>query len=132
DVMDFYRIRFKDSTRQEYWHDNQWKPTKTYTEEFRFKSGKVVRDTLIYTHHGPIVYNEYKKENYGKNAPAGHAMKWIAHYTAGSDLSTFLALNKARNYDDYRKALSTYSAPAQNFVFASNENDIAITVNGKL
>lgn len=132
DVMDFYRIRFKDDTRKEYWHDNQWKPAKTYIEEFRFKNGRVVRDTLIYTHHGPVVYNDDKKENYGKNAPAGHAMKWIAHYSAGSDLSTFLALNRARNYDDYRKALSVYSAPAQNFVFASNENDIAITVNGKL
>ena len=132
DVMDFYSIRFKDDTKKEYWHDNQWKPTHTYIEEFRFKNGKTVYDTLVYTHHGPVVYNEDKKENFGKNAPAGHAMRWIAHYAGGSDLATFIALNKARNYDDYRKALSYYAAPAQNFVFASNENDIAITVNGKL
>lgn len=132
DVMDFYKIKFKDNSKKEYWYDNQWKPTKIYIEEFKFKNGKVVKDSLIYTHHGPIVYNEAKKENYGKNAPAGHAMKWIAHYATGSDLMTFYGLNRAKNYDDYRKALSVYSAPAQNFVFASNENDIAITVNGKL
>lgn len=132
DVMDFYKIKFKDSSKKEYYHDKQWKPTQIFIEEFKFKSGKTVKDSLIYTHHGPIVYNEQKKSNHSLSTPAGHAMRWIAHYTAGSDLMTFLALNKAKNYDDYRRALEVYSAPAQNFVFASNGNDIAITVNGKL
>ena len=44
----------------------------------------------------------------------------------------FYYLNRAKNYDDYRKALTYYVAPAQNFVFASNQNDISITPNGKL
>jgi penicillin amidase len=39
-------------------------------------------------------------------------------------------LNKANNYDDYRKALTYFTAPAQNFLFASIDNDIAITPNG--
>lgn len=132
DVMDFYAIKFKDASKKEYWHDNAWKPTQIFIEEFKVKGGKTVKDTLIYTHHGPIVYNQHSKDNFSKNAPAGHAMKWIAHYATGSDLMAFYALNRAKNYNDYRKALSVYSAPAQNFIFASNENDISITVNGKL
>ncbi len=132
DVMDFYKIKFKDDTKKEYWYDGQWKPSTIYIEEFKMKSGKVIKDTLIYTHHGPIVYNEQKETNFNKSTPAGHAMKWIAHNTVGSDLLTFLKLNKAKNYEDYREALAIYSAPAQNFVFASNSNDIAITVNGRL
>ncbi|WP_248284782.1 penicillin acylase family protein, partial [Pedobacter fastidiosus] len=40
-------------------------------------------------------------------------------------------LNRGKNYNDYRKALTFYTAPAQNFVFASVDNDIAITPNGK-
>jgi penicillin amidase len=132
DVMDFYKIKFKDDTKKEYWYDGQWKPSTIYIEEFKMKNGKVIKDTLIYTHHGPIVYNEQKETNFNKSTPAGHAMKWIAHNTVGSDLLTFLKLNKAKNYEDYREALAIYSAPAQNFVFASNSNDIAITVNGRL
>lgn len=132
DVMDFYSVKFKDESKKEYWYNNQWKTTKIYIEEFKLKGGKIVKDTLIYTHHGPIVYNQDRKENFSKDAPSGHAMKWIAHFNTGSDLMAFYGLNRAKNYDDYRKALSLYSAPAQNFVFASNENDIAITVNGKL
>ena len=132
DVMDFYKIQFKDSTQQAYLHEGKWKETTTYIEEFKLKSGKVIKDTLVYTHHGPIVYNKNKSTNYEKSAPGGHAMKWIALYTEGSDLMAFYGLNRAKNYDDYRVALSKYAAPAQNFIFASNENDIAITVNGKL
>jgi penicillin G amidase len=40
-------------------------------------------------------------------------------------------LNRGKNYDDYRKALTYYTAPAQNFIFASADKDIAITPNGK-
>ena len=36
----------------------------------------------------------------------------------------------AQNYEDYVDALSNYESPAQNFVFASVEGDIALWVNG--
>jgi penicillin G amidase len=132
DVMDFYKIKFKDNTKSQYWYEGQWKPVTKRIETYKLKSGKIVQDTILYTHHGPIIYDVEKETNFGKNAPAGHAMRWIAHETGGSDLLAFYMLNKAKNYDDYRKALATYTAPAQNFIFASNQNDIAITPNGKL
>ncbi len=131
DVLDFYKIKFKDKTMKEYWHDNQWKKTEQRIETFVLKGGKVISDTLYLTHHGPIIYTENKETDFNKNAPAGHAMRWITNETDGADLLTFYYLNKAKNYDDYRKALTYYTAPAQNFVFSSNQNDIAITPNGK-
>lgn len=132
DVMDFYQIKFKDASRSEYWHDGKWKPVTKRIEKFKLKGGVTMVDTLLSTHHGPIVYNANEEKNFGKNTPAGHAMRWIALETEGSDILAFYHLNKAKNYDDYRKALSYYVAPAQNFIFASNGNDIAITPNGKL
>jgi penicillin amidase len=43
----------------------------------------------------------------------------------------FYLLNRGKDYSDYRKALTYFTAPAQNFIFASNDKDIAITPNGK-
>ncbi|MEL7531686.1 MAG: penicillin acylase family protein, partial [Bacteroidota bacterium] len=43
-----------------------------------------------------------------------------------NDMKTFLGLMKSKNYTDYETAISTYSCPAQNFVFASVSGDIAI------
>ncbi len=132
DVMDFYEIKFKDKTQKEYWYNGAWKPTTMRVEEFVIKGKpEVLKDTVYSTHHGPIVYNVASEKNFNKNTPVGHAMRWVAH-EEGADLLTFYYLNRAKNYDDYRKALTYYVAPAQNFIFASNQNDIAITPNGKL
>lgn len=132
DVMDFHQIRFRDATFGEYWHDGAWKSTTRYIETYHMKDGSKVVDTLYYTHQGPIVYHREQSANYASNIPAGYAMRWVANETDGADLLTFHYLNRATNYDDYRKALTYFTAPAQNFVFASNEGDIAIVSNGKL
>jgi len=132
DVLDWYNIKFKDSSKKEYWFDNKWLPIKKRIENIKISNGQTVTDTVFYTHHGPVVYtSEQRPDNFSKanNIPTGHALKWVAHM-GSNDIRTFIALNKAKNYTDYRKALTYYNAPAQNFVFASFENDIAITPNG--
>jgi penicillin amidase len=67
----------------------------------------------------------------GSGNYSGYAMKWIGHI-GGNNQKTFLELNKAKNYEEYVNALSYYTAPAQNFVFASNEGDIALWIQGKM
>jgi penicillin amidase len=132
DVLDWYNIKFKDSSKKEYWFNNKWLPVKKRIENIKISNGQTVTDTVFYTHHGPVVYtSEQRPDNFTKanNIPTGHALKWVAHM-GSNDIRTFIALNKAKNYTDYRKALTYYNAPAQNFVFASFENDIAITPNG--
>ncbi len=130
DVLDFYQIKFKDNTHQQYWYNNAWKKTNKVLEQIKIRGAKTEIDTVYYTHQGPVVY--LQKTNYSKaaNVPVGSALRWIAH-DKSNELMTFYYLNRGKNYNDYRKALTYFSAPAQNFVFASNENDIAITPNGK-
>lgn len=129
DVLDFYTIRFRDKSRREYWHDKQWKPVRTRIETIKVKGKPDVVDTVVYTHHGPVVYNAQAKP-FRQNIPVGHAARWIAHEKS-NELRCFYQLNRAKNFADYRKALSYYVAPAQNFIFASNQNDIAISPNGR-
>ena len=130
DVLDFYQIKFKDDKHDSYWYNNKWNATKPRYETIKIKGGKDIVDTVYYTHHGPIVY--FQKPNYSRanNVPTGHALRWIAH-DKSNELKTFYLMNRAKNYDDYRNALPYFTAPAQNFIFASADNDIAITPNGK-
>jgi penicillin amidase len=129
DVLDWYQVKFKDASKQEYWHDGKWKKTTMRIETFKIKGKKDMVDTIFFTHHGPVVYLSHEKP-FRSNIPVGHALRWIAHEKS-QELTTFYQLNRAKNYADYTKALTYYSAPAQNFVFASNEGDIALWVNGK-
>jgi penicillin amidase len=129
DVLDWYQVKFKDASKREYWHDGKWKKTKLRIETFKIKGKKDFVDTVFFTHHGPVVYLSHEKA-FKSNIPVGHALRWIAHEKS-QELTTFYKLNRAKNYADYTDALRFYSAPAQNFVFASNEGDIALWVNGK-
>ncbi|MFA6278052.1 MAG: penicillin acylase family protein, partial [Pedobacter sp.] len=130
DVLDFYQIKFKDNTHKNYWYNNEWKNTSQRLEKIKIRGSADEIDTVYYTHQGPVVY--FQKPNFSKasNVPIGNALRWIAH-DKSNELMTFYYLNRGKNYTDYRKALTYYTAPAQNFVFASADNDIAITPNGK-
>ena len=131
DVLDFYNLKFKDSTYTRYWHDKQWKKTTMRLEKIAVRGGKTLIDTVYYTHQGPVVYiKKPEKFSRANPIPEGSALRWIAHESS-NELKTFYLLNRSNNYNDYRKALTFFTAPAQNFVFASTENDIAITATGK-
>ncbi|MBE9582830.1 penicillin acylase family protein [Mucilaginibacter sp. JRF] len=132
-VLDWYQIKFRDAKKTEYWYKNRWNKVTRRIEEIAVKGKPTIYDTVLYTHHGPVVYESADKKN--KQAPeyipVGNALRWIAH-DESDEFKTFYLLNRAANYADYRKALQYYSAPAQNFIFADVNKDIAITPNGKI
>lgn len=125
DVVDWYKIKFN-GDRSQYWHDNQWKDTNYRVEEILVRDGETYLDTVLYTHHGPVTYDHNFLSD---NPKSGYAMKWIGH-EGGNNQRPFLGLNRAKNYDDYVAAIKEYTAPAQNFVFASTEGDIALWIQG--
>ncbi|GGF05328.1 penicillin acylase family protein [Hymenobacter cavernae] len=130
DVLDWYQLKFKDNTRREYWHDGRWKPVRRVVERIKVRGLPDRLDTVLYTHHGPIVYDHNEKP-FLPQTPILHAMRWTNH-DAANEYLTFYRLNRARNYQDYTAALATYGAPAQNFIFADSQKDIAIWPNGLL
>lgn len=129
DVLDWFEIKFKDAKRAEYFYNGAWQVTQQRIEEIKVRGAATVRDTLIYTHHGPVPYRE-KEKPFNLETPAGAAMRWTAH-DASREMMTFLQLNRARNYEEYVAAIANFDCPAQNFVFADTAGDIAIWHNGK-
>ncbi|WP_412561292.1 penicillin acylase family protein [Winogradskyella sp. MIT101101] len=126
DVIDWYKIEFN-KDRTQYKYDGQWKDFTIRVEDIKIKGKENYKDSVLYTHHGPVVYDQ----NFMSDEElVGYAMKWIGH-EGGNNQKTFLELNKAKNYDDYVSALKYWNAPAQNFVFASTEGDIALWIQGK-
>jgi penicillin amidase len=130
DVLDWYQLKFKDASRREYWHDGRWKPVRRVVERIKVRGQPDRLDTVLYTHHGPVVYDRPEKPFLAGQVPVAHAMRWTAH-DAANEFRTFYGLNRAHDYQDYTAALSTYGSPAQNFIFASDARDIAIWPNGR-
>ena len=127
DLVDWYTIEFKDEKREEYKYDNKWLKTKKVVEEIQVKGGSTFYDTIVYTHYGPIAYDQNLTK---EKEPINLAMRWTAH-DASLEVVALNKINKASSYDDFVEASSYYTGPPQNMSFASTSGDIAIWVNGK-
>ena len=125
DVIDWYKIELNDN-RTQYKFDNEWRNVSIRIEDIKIKGKESYKDSVLYTHHGPIVFDKNFKSD---NEKSGYAMQWTGHIPSNGQ-KTFLDLNKAKNYNDYANALKHWVAPAQNFVFASTEGDIALWIQG--
>lgn len=120
DSVDWYKITFKDEKQEHYKFDGKWLKTSREHQNIKIRGKKDYEFDLIYTHHGPVVPSN--------SFPL--ALRWVAH-DASLEFKTFFLLNRAKNYNDYREALKHYSCPAQNFIFADVNGDIAISPSGK-
>lgn len=127
DLADWYKITFRDGKRDQYLLDGEWVDTRKVVEEIRSRDGSVFYDTVVYTHWGPVTYDH----NFGADSDLnGYAFRWISH-DPSEEISAFFRLNRAKNHAEFSEALNFFSAPAQNFVFASVSGDIAIRIQGK-
>ena len=129
DVRDYYEIKFKDETKSEYWYNNNWRQSEIVVENYNMKDGSVFKDTMAYTVFGPVMYDDHYN---GKGRVADSrtlAVRWKAHESS-NELKTFALLNKAKNLQDYEKAISSFACPGQNFAFASKSGDIAMWQQG--
>jgi penicillin amidase len=127
DVLDYYELKFKDSTQKEYWFNGNWQATTNRQEIIKVKDSADVVENIAMTHWGPAMYDAHYQnpQSLGRNL----AVKWTGH-NASTGVETFYKLNRAKNYDDYLNAISLWKCPGQNFVFASKSGDIAIKQQG--
>ncbi|NOT51123.1 MAG: penicillin acylase family protein [Chitinophagaceae bacterium] len=128
DVKDYYEIKFRDRSKNEYWFNGQWTKTDLRPETIKVKGGKTLHDTVAYTIFGPVMYDESFPDD--SASKKNLAVRWVAHDPSNEGM-TFYKLNRAKNYDDYENAIRSFECPGQNFVFASKSGDIAIWQQGK-
>lgn len=127
DVKDYYEIKFKDAGMNEYWFDSAWLKTTKREEIINVRGKAVLKDTVVYTLFGPVIYDH--------NFPAAegnkkyYAVKWKAH-DPSNETMIFYKLNRAKNYNDYTEAIKYLTCPGQNPVFACKNGDIAIWQQG--
>jgi penicillin amidase len=127
DVLDYYELKFKDSTQKEYWFNGAWKATTNRQEIIKVKDSADVVENIAMTHWGPAMFDAHYQNPQSKGRHL--AVKWTGH-NASTGVETFYKLNRAKNFDDYLAAISLWKCPGQNFVFASKSGDIAIKQQG--
>ena len=129
DVMDFYDIKFKDDSKQQYWYNGQWTDSKLRIEQIKVRGSETIYDTVAYSVFGPVMYD--KSFTNVSSADKAVAIRWKAH-DPSNELLMWWQLNRAKNYDDYAAAIKYFTCPVQNIVFASKRGDIALWQQGEI
>jgi penicillin amidase len=118
DDIDFYAEKLnEDSTK--YLLDGEWKDLLIKTEIIKTKEGEEIEKKLRFTHRGPIV-NDFKQ---GDETPL--SIRWLGNEMSNEIRSVFL-LNRAKNWNDFRDAVSTFKAVSQNVVYADVAGNIGL------
>jgi penicillin amidase len=128
DVKDYYEIKFKDDSKQDYWFNGQWEKTKLRVETIKVLGANSILDTVAYTVFGPVMYDKSFSTQLSKGKAI--ACRWVAH-DASNEGRMWFYLDRAKNYDDYHNAIQGFVCPGQNMLFASKTGDIAIWQQAK-
>jgi penicillin amidase len=107
-----------------------YRPTPNETSTYD-EAGGMTTITLkvrIVPHHGPLMSDVDPDL-----AAAGPALslKWTA-LEPGKVANTLVLLDRAQNWDDFRKALAPFQAPSQNFIYADVDGHIGWQVPGQI
>lgn len=123
DEMDFYveTLHAEDSTRYKF--NGEWKPLELRQEEIKVKGGEAVMRTNAFTHRGPLI-SKFKKV---ESQPI--SMRWTGNEYS-NELRSIYMLNKAKNWNEFRDALSTMGAVSQNVIYADVEGNIGLQTAG--
>ena len=125
DVMDYFHEELDDlENPTSYLLDGSWVPLSTTVEEYYDPSGSLIaRDTIHFTHRGPIRFNAYL-------GPL--SIRWTNLEANGIDQGEgFMRAALARSVDELLMAMEGYSPSAQNMVMADRAGAIAIRSTGR-
>jgi penicillin amidase len=126
DVKDFYEIEKIDNSS--YRFDGKQMPFDKKIEIIKIKGKPDFIDKVNYSVHGPVIYDETFDDPV--KSKKNIALTWMAHRGTNELLSVYL-LNKAKNYQEFTDALMHFQCPAQNFVYADRQNNIAMWGQGQ-
>jgi len=136
DDTDFFILKKDSSDNNKYIYKNRSEFPDSSVQNIRIKD---VADEYIFTVYstivGPVISNLEKVGFMGNqkfrndNSSELLTFKWTG-YESSDELEAFYNINNAKNWDEFQKALKTYSAPALNFVYADTSNNIGYHAAG--
>jgi penicillin amidase len=127
DVQDVYLEKFDPKDAHRYLTPAGWRDAEVRHEEIKVRKGftDAATDTqtldVTVTRHGPIVL-----EKDGKR----YALRWTALDPKLNNSDGVYWLNRARNWSEFQKALSHYTPPMQNMVYAGSDGHIGYYAAG--
>ncbi len=122
-----YFIETVDTLAGTYLQDRKPQMLAVFSRLLKIKDQRDEILTVYATPRGPLfnaILSDYKPSRF-------LSFHWTG-FEFSDELLTFIHLAKARNWDDFKEAVSHFTVPTQNFVFASKSGDIGYYLAGRI
>jgi penicillin amidase len=129
DVQDVYLEKFDKDNPKRYQTPSGWRDAEIRQEQIKVRPNPLSPATetqtleVTVTRHGPIML---EKDG------ARYALRWPSLDPATMESSGLFDANRARNWKEFTEALSHYSGPTQNFVYADVDGHIGYYGAGRI
>jgi penicillin G amidase len=127
DVQDLYLEKFDPANPHRYMTPQGWRDAEVRDEEIRVRKGfmsseaDIVSFDVIVTRHGPIILERDSKS---------YALRWTALDPKANNADSSYLVAKARNWKEFTEAMRSFTAPAQNAVYADVDGHIGYYAAG--
>jgi penicillin amidase len=121
DVQDVYLEKFDSNDPNRYLTPSGWQNATIRHEVIKVKNGENTEIVVTETRHGPVVF-----ESGGKR----YSLQWTALNPTKNRADQSFAMNRARNWNEFQKALASFTAPTQNIVYADVDGHIGYHAAG--
>jgi penicillin amidase len=129
DVQDVYLEKFDKDNPKRYQTPSGWRDAEIRQEQIKVRPNPLSPATetqtleVTVTRHGPIML---EKDG------ARYALRWPSLDPATMESAGIFDANRARNWKEFTEALSHYSGPTQNFVYADVDGHIGYYGAGRI
>ncbi|MGI8962274.1 MAG: penicillin acylase family protein [Bryobacteraceae bacterium] len=119
DVLDLYAEQIDNRTGR-YLFRGSAEQAQLDRQTIRVRGGKPVEVSIWVTRHGPALGSDNAKT---------YSMRWSAMDGFGFP---FFDIDRAQNWDQFRRAVGSYWGPGQNFVYADRAGNIGYQAGGRV
>ncbi|HXG94405.1 MAG TPA: penicillin acylase family protein [Blastocatellia bacterium] len=118
DQQDIYVEQTDPQNATRYRYKGQWEEMRVERERLNVKGkAEPIEIELRFTRHGPVIYQDEKLHR-------AYALRWVGSEPGSAGYLASLSLDRARNWQEFLKALERWKVPSENLVYADIEGNI--------
>ena len=120
DDLDFYVEKVNPDNSNQYYYDGIWKEMILRDEQIPVKGGKTQTLLVRETHRGPVISDLHPLAKGGDRVIS---FRWTGR-DMSDEVAAFLRLNTMENWRDFSEAVSRFTVPGQNIIYADTKGNI--------
>lgn len=124
DAQDLYIEKLNPDNPRQYQYQGKWIDLEIQKDRIRVKGREAPVDVEYqFTRHGPVITTDLKRHE-------AVVLRWTGAEPGTVGYLGDLSIDRAHNWEEFRKALARHKMPAENFVYADVDGNIGYQAAG--